>query len=402
MINKNNYWIAVIAVALGYFVDLYDILLFSTVRKPSLLAIGIPENQLLEVGLQLQNWQLFGMLLGGILMGVLADKKGRLSILFASIFIYSLANILNAFVTDVTQYTILRFITGIGLAGELGVGITLVSENVPKNKRTIATMIISAFGLLGGAVAAMVASKMDWQTSYLVGGTMGLLLLVFRYSVKESHLFESLRGKSVAKGNFLQLITQKESLKKFVFCIFSGAPGMFFTAFYVTLAPEFAKSFGLGNVTTAQVLLYYMLAYSAFDVVGNLISKLLNSRKKTILLFCGIQVFAILNLFIFKPTTVDAFILKYVILGASLGYIGVVVTNMAEQFGTNLRATATTSATNLLRALTIPGTWLFTYLNPLMGIEKAGMTVGLVFVLLSAFSILQLKDNFENNLEFNE
>ena len=402
MLNKNNYWIAVIAVALGYFVDLYDILLFSTVRKPSLLAIGIPEDQLLDVGLQLQNWQLFGMLLGGILMGVLADKKGRLSILFASIFIYSLANILNAFVIDVTQYTILRFITGIGLAGELGVGITLVSENVPKNKRTIATMIISAFGLLGGAVAAMVASKMEWQTSYIVGGTMGLLLLAFRYSVKESHLFQSLQGKSVSKGNFLNLITKKESLKKFVFCIFSGAPGMFFTAFYVTLAPEFAKSFGLGNVTTAQVLLYYMLAYSAFDVVGNMISKLLNSRKLTILFFCGIQVFAILNLFILKPTNVDGFIIKYVILGGSLGYIGVVVTNIAEQFGTNLRATATTSATNLLRALTIPGTWLFTFLNPTMGIEKAGMTVGLVFVFLSAFSILQLKDNFENNLEFNE
>lgn len=399
---KNNYWIAVIAVALGYFVDLYDILLFSTVRKPSLLAIGVPENQLLEVGLQLQNWQLFGMLLGGILMGVLADKKGRLSILFASIFIYSVANILNAFVTDVTQYAILRFVTGIGLAGELGVGITLVSENVPKNKRTIATMIISAFGLLGGAVAAMVASKMPWQTSYMVGGTMGLLLLAFRYSVKESHLFENLKEKSVSKGNFLNLITQKESLKKFLFCIFSGAPGMFFTAFYVTLAPEFAKSFGLGNVTTAQVLLYYMLAYSAFDVVGNLISKVLKSRRTTILLFCGVQVFAILNLFIFKPTTVDGFILKYVILGASLGYIGVVVTNIAEQFGTNLRATATTSATNLLRALTIPGTWLFTFLNPSMGIEKAGMTVGLVFVFLSVFSILQLKDNFENNLDFNE
>jgi MFS family permease len=366
------------------------------------LAIGIPENQLLDVGLQLQNWQLFGMLVGGILMGILADKKGRLSILFASIFIYSLANILNAFVTDVTQYTILRFITGVGLAGELGVGITLVSENVPKNQRTIATMIISAFGLLGGAVAAMVASKMDWQTSYIVGGTMGLLLLVFRYSVKESTLFEGLKEKSISKGNFLQLITQKESLKKFVFCIFSGAPGMFFTAFYVTLAPEFAKSFGLGNVTTAQVLLYYMLAYSAFDVVGNMISKLLYSRKKTILLFCIIQAFSILNLFILKPTNVDGFIIKYVILGASLGYIGVVVTNMAEQFGTNLRATATTSATNLLRALTIPGTWLFTYLNPLMGIEKAGMTVGLVFVCLSVFSILQLKDNFENNLEFNE
>lgn len=402
MLNKNNYWIAVIAVALGYFVDLYDILLFSTVRKPSLLAIGIPEDQLLEVGLQLQNWQLFGMLLGGILMGVLADKKGRLSILFASIFIYSAANILNAFVTDVSQYTILRFITGIGLAGELGVGITLVSENVPKNKRTIATMIISAFGLLGGAVAAMVASKMPWQTSYIVGGTMGLLLLAFRYSVKESHLFESLKEKSVSKGNFLNLITKRESLKKFIFCIFSGAPGMFFTAFYVTLAPEFAKSFGLGNVTTAQVLLYYMLAYSAFDVVGNLISKILNSRKYTILLFCGIQIFAILNLFVLKPLTVNSFIVKYIILGASLGYIGVVVTNIAEQFGTNLRATATSSATNLLRALTIPGTWLFTFLNPTMGIEKAGMTVGLVFVFLSAFSILQLKDNFENNLEFNE
>jgi MFS transporter, putative metabolite:H+ symporter len=400
--NKNNYWIAVVAVALGYFVDLYDILLFSTVRKPSLLAIGIPENQLLEVGLSLQNWQLFGMLVGGILMGMLADKKGRLSILFASIAIYSMANILNAFVSNVPQYAILRFITGLGLAGELGVGITLVSENVPKNQRTIATMIISAFGLLGGVAAALVAAKMDWQMSYIVGGAMGIMLLVFRYSIRESRLFENLREQAVQKGNFLQLITQTASLKKFIFCIFSGAPGLFFTAFYVTLAPEFAKSFGLGNVTTPQILVYYMLAYSFFDVIGNLISKLIKSRRITILIFCAIQAFAIVNLFVFKPTTIDDFIFKYIILGASLGYIGVVVTNIAEQFGTNLRATATTSATNLLRALTIPGTWLFTFLTPSLGLEKAGMATGLVFVCLSAVSILQLKDNFENNLDFNE
>lgn len=400
--NKNNYWIAVIAVALGYFVDLYDILLFSTVRRPSLLAIGVPEEQLQAVGLTLLNWQLFGMLVGGILMGMLADKKGRLSILFTSIFIYSIANLLNAFVSSVPEYAMLRFVTGLGLAGELGVGVTLVSENLPKNKRTIATMIISAFGLLGGAVAAMVASKMNWQTSYIVGGVMGLVLLTFRYSIRESQLFEGLREHNISRGNFFDLITKKESLKKFIYCIFSGAPAMFFTAFYVTLAPEFAKSFGLGDVSTPQVLLYYMLAYAFFDVVGNLISKMIQSRKMTILFFCLVQVFAILNLFVLKPATVDAFIIKYIILGASLGYVGVIVTNMAEQFGTNLRATATTSATNLLRALTIPGTWLFTYLTPSLGLENAGMTVGLVFVLLSAFSIIQLKDNFENNLDFNE
>lgn len=203
----------------------------------------------------------------------------------------------------------------------------------------------------------------------------------------------ALEGNTYAPAVVKLLLTKTGSLKKFVFCILSGAPGMFFTAFYVTLAPEFAKSFGLGNVTTPQVLLYYMLAYSAFDVVGNVISKLMKSRKLTILLFCGIQAFAIVNLFVFKPTTVNGFIFKYIVLGASLGYIGVVVTNIAEQFGTNLRATATTSATNLLRALTIPGTWLFTFLHPSMGIEKAGMTVGLVFIFLSVVSILQLKDN---------
>ena len=400
--NKTNHWIAVVAVALGYFVDLYDILLFSAVRRPSLLAIGIPESQLQDVGLSLQNWQLFGMLLGGVLMGILADKKGRLSILFASIFIYSIANILNAFVSTVTEYAMLRFITGLGLAGELGVGITLVSENIPKHQRTMATMLISAFGLSGGAVAALVASKMDWQTSYLVGGVMGITLLVFRYSIRESQLFEGLQGQHVSKGNFWQLLTQIKSLKKFVFCILSGAPAMFFTAFYVTLAPEFAKAFGLDNITTPQVLLYYMLAYAFFDIVGNLFSKFIQSRKITILIFCGIQVFAIINLFVFAPVTVEDFIIKYVILGASLGYMGVVVTNITEQFGTNLRATATASATNFLRALTIPGTWLFSCFIPSMGLLNAGMTVGLIFVGLSTFSILQLRDNFENNLDFTE
>ena len=398
----NKHWIAVLAVALGYFVDLYDILLFSAVRRPSLLAIGVPENQLQDVGLSLLNWQLFGMLVGGILLGIFADKKGRLSVLFASIFIYSIANILNAFVGSVEQYAVLRFITGLGLSGELGVGITLVSENLPKNQRTIATMVISAFGLFGGSVAAMVASKMDWQISYLVGGGMGLLLLLFRYKVRESTLFESNHGGSIAKGDFIQMLRHGKSLKKFLLCIFSGAPAMFFTAFYVTLAPEFAEAFGIQGVSAAHILLYYMMSVAFFDIIGNLLSKLLKSRKITIFIFCAIQVLALINLFVFPPKTVDSFLGKYILLGASMGYIGVVVTNIAEQFGTNLRATATTSATNLIRALTIPGTLLFSYLSPSIGIVHAGLGVGLLFVLVSLVSMMQLRDNFENDLDFNE
>lgn len=400
--TKNNYWLAVIAVALGYFVDLYDLLLFSTVRKASLISLNIEQEKLTDIGLSLQNWQLFGMLVGGILIGVYADKKGRLSLLFVSIFIYSIANLFNAYVTSVPMYKCLRFIAGLGLAGELGVGITLATEIVPKHLRTIATMIISAFGLLGGVAAALVATKTTWQNAYIVGGVIGLLLLIFRFSLRESLIFQNLIKTDIIRGSLSELFLKSNTFKRFVLCIFSGSPGLFFTAFYVTLAPEFGEVLGIRGVKTADVLFYYMISLAFFDIVANLLSKLIKSRKKTILIFCIIQIIAVVNLLYNKPQSINDFIISYIILGASLGYWGVVITNIAENFGSEIRATATTSATNFIRALTIPGVWLYTFLAENLNKTSAGLIVGLIFISFSIISTLMLKDNFEKSLDFNE
>src|SRR5882762_615963 len=112
--------VPVIVAALGYFVDIYDLLLFSIVRRPSLSALGVPDEELFGQGEFLLQVQMGGLLLGGLIWGIMGDKRGRLSVLFGSILMYSLANIGNGFVTNVTQYAALRFIAGLGLAGELG------------------------------------------------------------------------------------------------------------------------------------------------------------------------------------------------------------------------------------------------------------------------------------------
>ena len=217
-------WLLVIVTSLGYFCDVYDILLFSAVRKASLIAIGVPETELANVGLSLLNWQLAGMLVGGLLWGVFADKRGRMVVLFGSIIAYSVATFANAFVSSVGMYAVMRFVAGVGLAGELGVGVTLISEVLEKHKRSYGVAILASFGMLGGVVAALVASKMTWQTSYMVGGVMGLALLLFRVSVADSEMFKKVYASSIGKGNILQLLGNKSLLVKYILCVLVGAP----------------------------------------------------------------------------------------------------------------------------------------------------------------------------------
>ncbi|NCW12433.1 MAG: MFS transporter, partial [Chitinophagia bacterium] len=182
----------VFVAALGYFVDVYDLLLFTIVRQPSVLSIGSTMETIIVDSAHIINWQMSGLLIGGILWGVLGDKKGRLKVLFGSILLYSLANILTSFVQNVDQYAYCRFIGGIGLAGELGAGITLVSEMLPNNKRGIGTSMVAGIGLFG-AVFAYFTFKFtnDWRLCYQIGGVLGFFLLILRVRVAESFMFES-------------------------------------------------------------------------------------------------------------------------------------------------------------------------------------------------------------------
>ena len=283
----------VIVAALGYFVDIYDLLLFSIVRRPSLISLGVPEDQLFDQGEHLLRVQMAGLLVGGIIWGIMGDKRGRLSVLFGSILLYSLANIANGFVTSVDQYVILRFIAGIGLAGELGAGVTLVSESLPPNLRGYGTTIIATVGLMGAVVGNLVSqtkfvssSFESWQISYFVGGGMGLLLLIARVSVFESRIFIESKQQDVVRGNFFQLFTKRSRLIKFLGCIFIGLPIWYVIGILVTFSTEFATALSItGQITTGNAIMYSYIGLAVGDLASGFSSQIFKSRKKIVLIF---------------------------------------------------------------------------------------------------------------------
>src|SRR5688572_28572084 len=288
--NKSNlkqlFSLPVIVAALGYFVDIYDLLLFSIVRRPSLISLGVPEDQLFDQGEYLLMVQMTGLLVGGLIWGIMGDKRGRLSVLFGSILLYSLANIANGFVTTVDQYALLRFIAGIGLAGELGAGITLVSEVVPTRLRGYGTTIVASVGLMGAVVANFVARSFDWQIWHFIIGGLGLLSLITRVSVMESGIFLQVKEQAVERGNFLALFTDRGRFKRFLSCIFPGLPIWYVIGILITFSHELAPAIGFtGTVIVGDAVMYSYLGLTAGDLASGLLSQWLKSRKKIVLLF---------------------------------------------------------------------------------------------------------------------
>ncbi|MFA6278326.1 MAG: MFS transporter, partial [Pedobacter sp.] len=279
--NKKNVTLIIIVAALGYFVDIYDLILFSVVRVKSLKDLGVADEDMLSIGANIINSQMFGMLIGGILWGVLGDKKGRLSVLFGSIIVYSLANIANGFVSSVTAYTIIRFIAGIGLAGELGAGITLVTETMSKENRGYGTMIVAGVGLFGAVAAALISDHYTWQTSYFIGGGMGLLLLFLRVGLAESGLFKEVKGSTIQRGNILMLFNNADRFKKYLSCILIGLPLWFVVGVLITFSPEFGKALNAtGIINAGKGVMYCYIGIAVGDIVAGFLCQPLRSRKK--------------------------------------------------------------------------------------------------------------------------
>ena len=389
--------------ALGYFVDVYDLLIFSSERIESLQAIGVPNENMKDVGIMILNFQMAGLIIGGFLFGILADKLGRLRVLFVSILVYSLANIGNAFVTNIPAFTIARLFAGIGLAGELGVALSWISESLDRRQRTVATMIVSAIGLMGGVTAALVASRYHWQTSYIIGGVLGLILLVMRVSVKESKIFIKNKFKDIKRGDLVELFGARKQLFKYMLCVFSGAPAVVFTNLYITLTPEFCVAFGIkekASVSTA--IMTFLISFAVSDILCGLLSKVMQQRKGPLLIYAFIQLAAISYFLLIPPDTLDGYYYRCIFLGFSAGYWGVLITNSVEQFGTNIRATVATSTPNLIRGITIPATLIFSMLVKSYGLITSGAIIGFSLIGISIISISLLKDKFENNLNFTE
>lgn len=401
--NKKNIKAIVIVAALGYFVDVYDLILFSVVRKPSLESLGITSDLQLSVGVQLLNWQMAGMLIGGILWGILGDKKGRITVLFGSIFLYSAANIANGFVHNIPTYAALRFIAGLGLAGELGAGITLVSEVMSKKSRGWGTTIVATVGLMGAVVAALIANKFEWRIAYFIGGVMGLVLLVLRIGVYESGMYKSIKSSDVSKGNFLLLFTDKTRFYKFMKCILIGLPTWFVIGVLVTFSDKFAETLGVnGKINPANSIMYAYIGIVIGDFASGALSQLLKSRKKVILIFLSLNV-----IFIFLYLFVNSYSEFYFyflcgMLGFSNGFWAVFVTNASEQFGTNFRATVTTSTPNIIRGSTVPLTLSFQLFSGLVGIIYAAMIVAFIDLFIAYIAAIRTEETFGKDLDYVE
>jgi predicted MFS family arabinose efflux permease len=399
----------VLVAALGYFVDIFDLLVFNVVRKPSLAELGVIDARQIEIGTSILNWQMGGLLLGGIVWGVLGDKRGRLSVLFGSILMYSLANIANAYVSSVDTYRVLRFIAGLGLAGELGAAITLVSEVLPKESRGYGTAVVAGVGVAGAVVAGLVAELMPWRTAYIVGGVLGLVLLVLRLRVAESKMFSTLATDVGSKrGDLVLLVASPARAWRYVRCILVGIPLWFLVGILVSFSPEFAKTLGVqGPITAGRAI---AAAYSGLvfgDLASGIVSQRLQSRKRALLLFSSLSfVFAVAFLNARGVSTTTLYVIIF-FLGTFAGYWAVFVTVAAEQFGTNLRATVATTVPNFVRGAVIPITISFRWLAgpadaPRMGIVHAALTLAVVLFGLGWWGILASEETFGRDLDFVE
>ena len=396
--------LAVVVAALGYFVDIYDLVLFSIVRIPSLRSLNVPEADLLTQGVYLLNMQMAGMLLGGIAWGVLGDKRGRVSVLFGSIFLYSIANIANAYVTSIEMYALLRLLAGIGLAGELGAAVTIVSEIMPKESRGYGTALVAGIGVSGAVLAAIIGRTLPWQTAYTIGGILGLLLLFARVSMIESHLFTNLRSYDVSRGNFFMLFSSKKRLLRYMRCIIIGIPIWFVVGILMTFAPEICKALGAaGEVSAASAIMACYIGLIAGDLCSGFLSQMVQSRKKVLVLFLSILA-VLVALFLHSPSGMSPqyYYVLAAILGFAAGYWAVFVTTAAEQFGTNIRATVTTTVPNFVRGAVVLLTLALQAMKGSIGLVPSASVVGLVSIALAFIALTGFEDSYDRDLNFVE
>jgi MFS family permease len=397
----------VIIAALGYFVDIYDLLLFGIVRIPSLESMGLDAD---KVGTMIINYQMIGLVLGGIIWGVYGDKKGRLSVLFGSIIVYSLANIACGFLPQInfadkgTIYAVLRFIAGIGLAGELGAGITLVSETLPKELRAIGTSIVAGFGVLGAVVAEFTVELAgSWTKAYIIGGLLGIALLVLRISVAESGIFKAVKeNKAIKRGNFFSFFSNKVLFMKYMRCVFMGIPIWYCMGILVFMANQFAPEMGIASINPGKAIMWAYIATSISDFSSGWFSHVLKSRKKAILYMLLLTLVGVIIMLFSGKKTENMYYFYCFWIGFGSGFWAMLVTVAAEQFGTNLRSTATTSVPNMIRG-SVPLMLIgFDYLKQTRSVIISAAIVGAIAFAMGIYATLTISETHNREMDFVE
>ncbi len=393
----------VIVAALGYFVDIYDLLLFSIIRVPSLQSLGLNETQIADDGLKIINIQMIGLLIGGILWGILGDKLGRMKVLFASIILYSLGNIANGFVETVNQYAAVRFISGIGLAGELGASITLVTEILSKEKRGLGTSVVAGIGLTGAVFAFIMKENFDWRTCYFIGGGMGFMLLFLRASVLESSMFNVVKKSGVIRGNFMMLFNNKKRFSKYIKAILIGLPTWYVIGILITFSDKFGKEMNIiGKIDPGKSIMFAYVAISIGDLAVGFISNWIKSRKKAMWFFYSITILAIILFFNLQNQTNQTLYWVCALLGFGTGFWALFVTMSAEQFGTNIRATATTTTPNMVRGSLVFVSLIFTSMHNSFGYLHSGWITGIIIMLIAITALYFTEETFGKDLNYVE
>lgn len=407
--STRNIWLTVIVCGLGYFVDIYDLILFSIVRIESLTAIGVSALEMQDASELILNAQMIGMLLGGALFGALADKRGRLSVLLGSILMYSIMNIANAFVSSVEMYAVFRFFSGIGLAGELGVAITLVSEVMPKHSRGYGTTVVASLGILGAVGAYFVHTITDWRIAYIIGGVLGLFLLVVRVRIRESGMFHRAEEENVSRGNILMLF-KKGRIGLYLASAAIGVPVWYVIGILVTFAPEFTRhGGGATDVSAGQAVMWAYVGMASGDLTSGLVSQWIKSRRKTIMLFLTLTAICVVW-YLFTPgKSASLTYLQTGLLGFAAGYWAVFVSTAAEQFGTNIRATVATTIPNVARGALVPALLLFGLFRKEVdgvvvgeSLVTSALIVGGIIFALAAIGVAAMKETYGKSLDYFE
>ncbi len=413
MSQKQTYSILslpVLVAALGYFVDIYDLLLFTIVREPSLSGIGVDlldKAASLAASTKIINWQMVGLLIGGILWGTLGDKKGRLSVLFGSILLYSVANFITGFVQTVDQYAYARFMAGVGLAGELGAGITLVSELLPKTKRGVGTSLVAGIGLFGAVFAYFTFQLTDdWRLCYKIGGGLGIGLLLLRVSVAESGMFEQVKNSNVSKGNVLMFFTDINRFRKYILAILIGLPTWYVIGILVNYSNRFAKEFnGETTIDSGRSIMYAYAAIAIGDILIGLVSQYFKSRKKALYLFYGLTILSVILFYSPFNNSDTRMYFICTLLGFSTGFWAIFVTMGAEQFGTNLRATAATTIPNMVRgALPLMNLLFLDIFQKAWGwsLTQSGIVTGVIVIAIALIAAYYTEETFHKDLNYLE
>ena len=408
-INDKKLILTIIIAALGYFVDIYELLLFSIVRKPSLIGIGVADENIamLEASAKVINWQMIGLLIGGIVWGVLGDKKGRLSVLFGSILLYSVANFATGYVQTVDQYAWARFIGGIGLAGELGAGITLISEIMPKKNRGLGTSLVAGIGLLGAVFAYFIFKLTnDWRLCYKIGGVMGIVLLLLRVSVAESMMFAKVKAENISRGNFFMFFNNKNRFKKYILAILIGLPTWYVIGILMNFSNRFASDLYTGSlIDSGKATMFGYIGISIGDITVGLVSQYFKSRKKALYIFYALTiVFSFFYFSSFNNSDSNMYLICG-LLGFSSGFWAIFVTMGAEQFGTNLRATAATTIPNMVRgALPIMNLMFIELFQESMkwSLVQSGIVTGAIVMVIAIIAAIFTEDTFKKDLNYVE